>query len=184
MTIAAEDYTVVSRQVILDHPRVQIIADTLSYGGRERPYLYLESPSQAVSVVALRDDACIVLTRQYRHPIRAVIYDLPGGRVEPDETPVDGARRELEEETGYYAGHLELLCQFNQFPGSIKATTSIFFATDLASTRQSLEEHEELEVVPMPVSDVLDLILSGKAFDGSLQLGVLLAARKGLLRTP
>ena len=182
MTIAAEDYTVVSRQMILDHPRVQIIADTLSYRGRQRPYLYLESPSQAVSVVALRSDGCIVLTRQYRHPIRAVIYDLPGGRVEPDEAPADGARRELEEETGYHAGRLELLCRFNQFPGSIKATTTIFFATDLTFTRQNLDEHEELEVVPMPIPDVLDLILRGAAYDGSLQLGVLLAAHKGLLQ--
>ena len=181
MAISADDYTVVNSQVMLDHPRVKMIADTLEYGGRQRPYLYLASPSEGVNILAQTADGRIVLTRQYRHPLRAVIYDLPGGRVEPGEAPAEAARRELEEETGYRAGRLEPLCRYNQFPGSIRVATSIFFATDLTFTRQSLDENEELEAVPMPVVEVLDMILHGEVVDGSLQLGVLLALEKGLL---
>ena len=179
--IRAEDYTVVDSQVMLNHPRVQMLADTLDYNGRRRPYLYLVSPSEGVNVVALTREAQIVLTRQYRHPVREVILDLPGGRVEPDEDPARAARRELEEETGYRAGRLVFLCRYNQFPGSIRAATSLFFAADLAFTRQNLEENEELEVVLMPAADLLGRITSGELYDGSLQLGVLLAKHKGLL---
>jgi ADP-ribose pyrophosphatase len=181
MTISAEDYVLVDTQVVLDHPRVRMIADTLEVKGRPRPYWYLESPVEAVNILALTPDVRIVLVRQYRHPIRAVIYDLPGGRVEPGEAAIDGARRELEEETGYRAGQLELLCRYNQFPGSIKAATNLFFASDLTPTRQRLDENEELEVVLMPAADVLAMIERGEVIDGSLQLGFLLARHKGLL---
>ncbi len=182
MTISADQYTVVDTQIVLDHPRVRLIADTLEYNGQRRSYLYLESPVEAVNILALTADRQIVLTRQYRHPIRSVIYDLPGGRIEPGEEPIDGARRELEEETGYHAGQLELLCRYNQFPGSIRAATNIFFATHLTPAQQHLDDGEELEVVLMPMVDALEMILRGDAIDGSLQLGILLAMHKGLIR--
>src|SRR3990172_6295035 len=116
MAISADDYMMVDSQVILDHPRVRMFADTLEHAGRRRSYLYLASPVEAVNILALTAEGRVVLTRQYRPPIRAVIFDLPGGRVEPGEEPVDGARRELEEETGYRAGRLILLCLYNHFP--------------------------------------------------------------------
>ena len=134
-----------------------------------------------MNVVGLTSDGRIVLTRQYRHPVREVIYDLPGGRVEPGEQPIEAARREFEEETGYRPGRLEWLCRYNQFPGSIKVATTVFFASDLTPTRQNLDEHEELEIVLMPAADVLNMILRGEVYDGSLQLGVLLARHKGLI---
>jgi ADP-ribose pyrophosphatase len=110
-----------------------------------------------------------------------VIYDLPAGRLEPGEDPCEGARREFEEETGYYPNRIEKIGYYNQFPGTLRAGTNLYFATDLTPTRQRLDEGEELETVLMPVSEVLRLILEGEFIDGSLQLGVLLAYQKGLL---
>ncbi|MBI2975721.1 MAG: NUDIX hydrolase [Chloroflexi bacterium] len=176
-----DDYRIVESQYLFDHPRVRIVKDTLERNGRRRPYLYLESPVDAVTCVALTAEGCLALTRQYRHPLRAVLLDLPGGHMDPGETPEHAAARELEEETGFRAGRIELLGRYNPFPGSLRATMHIHFATDLTQVGQRLDDGEELEVVLMPAAEVLQRVLRGEIIDGSLQMGVLMAAQKGYL---
>ncbi len=174
-------YTLIRSQAIFEHPYVQILHDVLEYQDHQLDYFYLASPVEAVATVGITDDRRIILTRQYRHPVGAVIYDLPAGRLEPGEDPQAGACREFEEETGFYPRQIQRLGYYNQFPGTLRAATNLFFASDLLPTRQHLDEGEYLEVVLMPVQEVLDLILAGSFIDGSLQLGVLLAYQKGLL---
>ncbi len=175
------DFKLVRSQVLFDNPYAQVILDTLEYEGVQRPYFYLTSPVEAVATVSLTDEGCIILTRQYRHPVRKVIYDLPAGHLEPGEDPIQGARREFEEETGYFPHRIEQLGYYNQFPGVLRAATNLFFATELVKTSQNLEPGEILETVHMPVNEVLGMILNGEIIDGSLQLGFLLALQKGKL---
>lgn len=175
------EYQIIATKVIFDHPWARIVIDTLEYQGNQRPYFYLESPVEAVATVGLTKDGEIILTRQYRHPIGRVIYDLPAGRLEPGEDPLEGARREFEEETGFYPNYIEQIGYYNQFPGTLRAATNLFFAADLVPTHQHLDEGEELEIVHLPISNVLSMIANGEIIDGSLQLGVLLAQLKGLL---
>lgn len=172
---------VIATKTLFDHRGVTIIMDTLEISGVQRSYFYLASPVEAVATVGLTANGEIILTRQYRHPIRQVIYDLPAGRLNPGESPLDGARREFEEETGYFPNHIEKLGYYNQFPGTLRAATNLFFARDLSPTHQHLDEGEELEIVLLPVRQVLEMVLNDQMIDGSLQLGVLLAYHKGLL---
>lgn len=173
------DFKIIRSQILFDNPYAQVILDTLEYEGVQRPYFYLTSPVEAVATVSLTDTGCIILTRQYRHPVGKVIYDLPAGHLEPGEDPIQGARREFEEETGYFPRHIEQIGYYNQFPGVLRAATNLFFAADLVKTTQHLEPGEVLETVHMPVNQVLQMILKGDIIDGSLQLGVLLALQKG-----
>jgi ADP-ribose pyrophosphatase len=178
------NYKLISSQTLFDNPYAKVIVDTLEYEGVQRPYFYLTSPVEAVATVSLTQQGCIILTRQYRHPIRQVIYDLPAGHLEPGEDPLSGARREFEEETGYFPRHIVKLGYYNQFPGVLRAATNLFFATDLVQTSQHLEPGEVLETVHMPLDEVLRMIINGNFIDGSLQLGVLLALQKGMLVLP
>lgn len=168
-------------KILFDHPRVRIILDSLRYQDIQRNYVYLESPYEAVATLGVNQSGEILLTRQYRHPVGEVIYDLPAGRLEPGENPIEGARREFEEETGHYPEQVKKLGYFNQFPGSMRAGTHLFFAWELRQTRQNLDEGEVLEVVPLPIETVLSMVLDGKTIDGSLQLALLLALQKGLI---
>jgi hypothetical protein len=72
------------------------------------------------------------------------------------------------------------LGRFNPFPGSLKVTASLFLATGLEPGQPRLDEGEELEVVLMPFAEVLAMVLRGECIDAGLQLGVLLAAQRGL----
>lgn len=175
------DVTVLNTHVLFDHPWARIVVDTLEYQGVQRPYFYVSSPVEAVATVGITTQGEILLTHQYRHPVGRMIYDLPAGRLEPGEDPLVGARREFEEETGYYPEHIQKIGYYNQFPGTLRAATNLFFACDLHPTHQHLDQGEELEVVLMPAAEVVRMILDGEAIDGSLQLGVLLALQKGLL---
>lgn len=172
---------VLESKVLFDHPAARILVDTLEVHGKRRPYFYLVSPVEAAATVGLTAKGELILTRQYRHPVQQTIYDLPAGSLKPGEDPLVGARREFEEESGYYPRQIEKLGVYNQFPGSLRAATHLFFAYDLVPTRQNLDDGEELEVVLMPVDQVLEMVLAGQVLDGSLQLGVLLAYQKGLL---
>ncbi len=173
-------WVVAERNVALDHPWVRMIIDTLERDGERKPYYYLESPADAVAVVAVTADGNLLLTRQYRHPVGAVIYDIPGGRSDPGEDPLEGARRELHEETGCEAGHIELLGRVNPFPGSLKVTLNLYFARDLKPGLQNLDEGEELEVHALPFEEVYRGVLAGHYIDGALQTGVLMTRAKGL----
>src|SRR5512136_1855443 len=106
--MAILDYKVVDQKVLFENPMAKIIIDTLEYDGMRRKYFYLASPVEAVATVGVTDEGNIILTRQYRHPVGRVIYDLPAGRLEPGEAPLDGARREFEEETGSYPRQIQL----------------------------------------------------------------------------
>lgn len=171
----------ISTQILFDNPYARVILDTLEYEGIQHPYFYLTSPVEAVATVSLTEEDCIILTHQYRHPVGKVIYDLPAGHLEPGEDPIDGARREFEEETGYYPHKIVKLGYYNQFPGVLRAATNLFFATELERTVQQLEPGEILETVHKPVGEVIQMIINGEFIDGSLQLGVLLALQKGWL---
>lgn len=175
------EYRVVNSKILFDHPWARIIVDTLDHHGIQRPYFYLTSPVEAVATIGLTSQEEIILTRQYRHPVGKVIYDLPAGRLDPGEDPIDGARREFEEETGFYPNHIEQLGYYNQFPGTLRAATNLFFAKDLVPTRQNLDTGEELDIQYKPISELLSMVLQGDIIDGSLQLGFLLALQKGLL---
>ncbi len=175
-------WTVVESEVIVDHRFIRIREDLLEHpeDGRRFHYLYLQSPTDAVATVPLTDDGCVILTRQYRHPIGRIIYDLPAGRPEAGESPEQAAARELEEETGYRAATWQKLTYFNQFPGAMQVGTHLFLAQELRLGKQHLDRYEDVEVVKMPFAEAMDLVMTGQVIDGSMMLGLLLVAYKGL----
>lgn len=177
-----DNWEILNTNYLFDTPFVKIVQDRLRHrsSGQERDYFYMTSPNEAVAAVALTDDGQVLLTRQYRHPLRRVIWDLPAGAMAPDEDPAEAAHRELEEETGYRAGELIPLVYFNQFPGSMRIGTHLFLARSLTWVGQRLDPGEELEVVAVPFEQALAMVLQGEMIDGSLMLGLLFVAQKGL----
>ncbi|WP_311562218.1 NUDIX hydrolase [Peptoniphilus duerdenii] len=119
----------------------------------------------AVALVAIHDDK-ILLVKQYRISVDKIIYEVPAGMIEHDENPKDAALRELEEETGYRAKNIEYLTEFYSTPGFCTEKLSIFYAKDLEFVGQNLDEGENLEVVEMPLEEVMSMIESGEIMDG------------------
>lgn len=119
----------------------------------------------AVVILAITDDDRLVLIRNQRFAVGREIWELPAGTLELGEDPADCARRELEEETGYRAGHIEPLTDFYTTPGICTERMHAFLARDLEHVGQRLEDGEAITVEPLPRSDVLQMIREGRIDD-------------------
>lgn len=119
----------------------------------------------AVLILPLLGGGEVVLIRNYRYAAGQELLELPAGTLEPGEAPAVCAARELEEETGYKAGHLEPLCEFYTTPGFTNEKLFAFVATDLEQTVQRLEATEQIRVQIMRLGDALDATVDGRIID-------------------
>lgn len=119
----------------------------------------------STAVVPLLDDDTVVMELQYRHAVEDYLLEIPAGTMEPGEQPIDCARRELEEETGYRAKQLIELGSVHLLPAYTDEITHVYIARDLHLTRQRLDKDEILEIVHYPLEQTLDMILDGRITD-------------------
>ncbi|RMF87764.1 MAG: NUDIX hydrolase [Nitrospirae bacterium] len=128
--------------------------------GREHPFYVLET-GPWVNVVPLTESGEVVLVRQYRHGTRTVCLEIPGGLVDPGESPEAAAARELLEETGYAAERWEAIGETHCNPAFLDNVTYSYAARGarrVAAPRP--EETEEIEVVTVPLARIPELIRS------------------------
>jgi ADP-ribose pyrophosphatase len=126
----------------------------------------------AAAVVPLKEDGTVVLIRQFRHAASGFIYEIPAGKLHPQEDPLDCAARELEEEIGYKAGRYQLLSSIFTAPGFADEVIHIYLATGLTSGTQNLDQDEVLEVVEMPLDQAILKIQDGTIRDGKTIVGL------------
>ncbi|WP_440996439.1 ADP compounds hydrolase NudE [Arhodomonas sp. SL1] len=112
----------------------------------------------AVLVVAITSDSELVLIREYAAGTDRYELGLPKGRVEPGEDPLAAANRELREETGFGARHVESLHELTLAPGYMAHRTQIILAQGLFEAPLPGDEPEPIEVVPWPISDMEGLL--------------------------
>lgn len=133
------------------------------------------SHREAVAVIAVNEKGELLLVTQYRYPIKRDMLELPAGLIDPGESPLEAAKRELREETGYEAAHWELLTSTYSSPGSHDEKIHIFMASDLRLvSEQDLDADEELTCSILPFDQVLIKVKSGVIKDGKTIIGVLL----------
>lgn len=147
--------------------------------GREGVREYITHPG-AVVIIAVRDDGRIVFERQYRYPVERVMLELPAGKIDPDEDPLQTAHRELREETGYAAAQWRHLGTMHPTIGYADERIEIFLAQQLIVLESNaLDEGEFLEVVILSLDEALAEVRAGRLTDGKT-LSALLWAEKVL----
>lgn len=120
----------------------------------------------AVTVIAVRDDGTLVLVRNRRIAVDRWLVEFCAGKLERGEDPAAAAGRELEEETGYSAAHIESLGSFFTSPGFADEVMHVFVATGLRPVPQRLEPGEEIEVVVMSETELQNAMAAGGILDG------------------
>lgn len=122
-------------------------------------------------------DPEVILLRQYRYAAGGVIYEVPAGIIEPEESWEECARRELEEEAGVCAGRLVRMTTIHTTPGFTNEEIHLYAAFDLVPGETSTDSDEFLEVVRMRLSAALGLVRCGEISDAKTLVALLYAAR-------
>ncbi|PZN06666.1 MULTISPECIES: NUDIX hydrolase [Thermaerobacter] len=148
--------------------------------GREAQREWVEHPGSVViaAVTAARE---VLLVRQYRLPAGRELWELPAGRREPGEDPLAGARRELEEETGYRARTWRLLARCFASPGYTSEHKWLFLAQDLERGARHPDPDEAIAVRAVPLAEAMAMAERGEILDAKTLLGLLILERGGLL---
>ncbi len=162
------------------HPRFRIDTVELASGRTFEPVV-LEFRSWA-NVLALTKNNEVVLVKQYRHGVQEDLLEFPGGIVDDGESPLEGIRRELMEETGYSAENLVEVGRIYPNPALQHNTLFCYVATDVEKVgEQHFDDTEEIEVQLLPLDELIELAKSGK-FLHALHVAVLFQALAFLKR--
>jgi ADP-ribose pyrophosphatase len=129
----------------------------------------------ASAMVALTEDLKVLLIRQYRHAAGGYIWEIPAGTLDPEESPLDCAQRELVEETGFSADAWHKLGEIIPVPGYSDERIHIFLARTLKQAEQNLDSDEVLEVHPFALPEVVGMITAGQIMDAKTISGIFLA---------
>ena len=133
--------------------------------GAEATREYVVHPG-AVLMLPILADGRLVLERQFRYPVGRVMLEFPAGKIDPCETPLATAQRELREETGYTAGTWEHLGTVHPEIGYSTEVIEMYIATNLAHVGAQLDDGEFLDVVLMPEDELLAAFDAGLVTDG------------------
>ena len=145
-----------------------------SSGARE----YIRHPG-AVAIVPLFDDGRVLLERQFRYPHGREFIELPAGKLEPGEPPLDTAKRELLEETGYVAQEWTRLGVIHTAIAYTDESIDLFLAKGLTPGERKLDQGEFLEVLAVPFGEAIAMIRDGRITDAKSVTGLLWMALLG-----
>jgi 8-oxo-dGTP pyrophosphatase MutT (NUDIX family) len=139
-----------------------------------------------VNIIPLTSDRRVVMVRQYRHGSGGVTLEIPGGLVDPGDTPKSAAARELLEETGYQAEEVVKIGVSNPNPAVFNNRCYTFVARNVMKVRDPMpDQTEDIETVLIPLTDIPELIRKGK-IDHSIVISAfywyLLQDQNGLIK--
>ena len=128
----------------------------------------------SVAALPVHEDGRMVLVRQYRYAVDALVWELPAGRLDPGETVEDAARREMEEEVGLRPRGLEPLATFYTTPGFCDERMHLFRATGLESVAARPEADERIESRAFTRTEVEEMIRRGEIAEGKTLVALLM----------
>jgi ADP-ribose pyrophosphatase len=167
------DPKLIHRELAFKGRHVQVRLDQIvDSAGNTRTLEIVVHPG-AVCVVPVLANGDVILIRQYRHAAGTRLLEICAGGLNPGEDPVEAARRELEEETGYLAGKLVERARFWTTPGFTTEFMYLYEATDLVKTQTHLDADEIIDVEIAMQADALRMIDDGRIQDAKSILGLL-----------
>ena len=176
-------WQVLAQRTLLERRWISVREDhvRLSNGHEIEEFHVVSAPSWA-GVLAITEGDDVVLVRQYRHGIAGESLELPAGVIETGEEPLDAAKRELAEETGYVADRWEPILSVATEPSrhTVRAHFYCAIGAREVATRAP-DASEEIEVVTVPKGALVHLVLQGDIAHGVHIGAILLAERRGLL---
>lgn len=128
-----------------------------------------------VGVIALTDEGEVLLVRQFRYPYAEITTEIPAGKRDRGEDPLETGKRELAEETGATADHYTPLGVLYPTPGYCDEVIYLYLATGLHFAESHPDEDEFLDVLRLPLSTLVEQVMAGEIPDAKTQIAALKA---------
>lgn len=128
--------------------------------GREKKVIRVKRPDSS-HILAFPTDKTVLMLREYRPYYGTYIWMIPSGRVDKESDPLEAAKRELREETGFRANKIEYWCTTN-YSESVIAANHIYLASDLTKDPLPSDDDEEIEVHELPIEEALNNVLESE----------------------
>lgn len=152
----------VERDRLREESGIEIVRDVVRHPG-------------GAGALPLFDDGRVALVKQYRHPARRELLEIPAGRIEDGETPAACATREVEQEIGFRVGRMKKLTEFYSTPGFCEERLYIYLATELTPGSQDLDHDELIEIVHLPLDEAVRMAERGEIEDSKTIIALLMA---------
>ena len=176
-----KSWTLLSRRFVSDHRIFRLFEDRyrLETVGDEHDYVVLES-NDWVNVIPITGEGKVVLIRQYRHGVRRVTWEIPGGIVDPGESAEQAARREVREETGYEVSSLVRLAQVDANPAIQNNRATCFLAESVRwAGEPDLDHGEVIDVITCEREEIPGWVADGRISHALVVLAFSLAGFLG-----
>jgi len=154
-----------SGRLVFDGKLLKVHSDTVRLpDGSAAEREWIEHPG-AVAIIAVTDAGELVMERQYRYPLGRDMIEIPAGKIDPGEDPLETGRRELLEETGYAAAEWTHVATIHLAIGYSNERIEIYLAKGLSHEGAALDDEEFLEVFTLPLATVLAWVREGRITD-------------------
>lgn len=165
---------IISSKEILKNKLFRVVDEIATDpGGFEIHRAIVRHPGSAV-MLAIDQNERALLVKQFRLPAEQDLWEIPAGRVDPGETPLEAAQRELREETGYSARTWIPLASYWASPGYIDEKMNLFLALDLTEGQQEPMEDERIEIRWFEKQELAEMVRHGEIKDGKTLVGYFL----------
>ena len=187
MLIDNEDKNLVEKKIssepVFDGVLLHVRRDEVELpNGNKSVREWIQHPG-ASAIIPLLPDNQIILVRQFRYPVGQVTLEVPAGKLDKvGEDPIECAKRELSEETGYTAGKYWKLTTIATTVGFTNEYIHLYAASDLTPGKIHPDSDEFINVVKIPLTAALQMVESGKIYDAKSAVSILLLAKQVFLK--
>lgn len=174
MNIDKNPWQIVSSKEMYDNPWINVVEhQVINPSGGKGIYGKVHFKNLAIGVIPIFDNNDTILVGQYRFPLNAYSWEIPegGGKIGVD--PLDSAKRELLEETGLTASNWDKLLEMHLSNSVSDEHAIIYIARGLTQGLAEPEETEDLKIKKIPLSEAINMVLSGEITD-SMSVAALL----------
>ena len=162
---------------IFDGKIIKLFVDKVELpNGKEARREVVRHPG-AVCVIPVTDEGEVIMVKQFRYPFGEVLLEVPAGKLEPGEDPLDAVKRELEEESGAVAGCIKHIGELYTTVAFLDERIHVYLATDLTFIDSHPDDDEFLEVTKIPLCDLVDMVMRGEIKDSKTQVAILKAEK-------
>ena len=160
---------------IFDGKVVKLFVDTVELPDGSEAIREIVRHPGAVCVIPVTKDMEVVTVRQYRYAFEQIMLEIPAGKLEPGENPLEAVKRELEEESGVVAKKIEYLGEIFTTVAIFDEKIHLYLATELEFKNAHPDEDEFLEVENIPLAKLYDMVMNGEIKDAKTQIAILKA---------